>query len=383
MREGWRAVPLGTLIEKRRDFTLVEKDKTYRCAGVQRSGWGLLERGPFDGSTTTFSKLMRLEKDDLVYRTITAFEAPSAVVDINHAGLFVSPQTFPVFRIDRTVLIPDYMKLLTTSPVFHEAMATRCTGSVLRRMTLAVGAFESIPVSLPPLTEQRRIVDLIGAVDEAIDEADAAADSANFAFRSRLRRETTCGAKFLPLTDVSENLDNMRIPVSAKERAQRTGLVPYYGAAGQAGWIDEALWNEPLVCLGEDGNGLLNWQTVPIAYEINGPSWVNNHAHVLRAVGVSVEWLTLTLMHYDIAPLLNDGTRPKLNKGILDQILVRVDSEIGVATITLLALKESSAAAANYATELRSLRTELLAVLLSGKHEIPESYDRFVEGTAA
>ena len=37
--------------------------------------------------------------------------------------------------------------------------------------------------------------------------------------------------------DCIEILDNMRKPVSAKERASRDGDVPYYGATGQAGLL--------------------------------------------------------------------------------------------------------------------------------------------------
>ena len=51
------------------------------------------------------------------------------------------------------------------------------------------------------------------------------------------------------LTDVVDVLDSRRVPVSAKERLRRLGNVPYYGATGQVGYIDEALFNEPLVLL--------------------------------------------------------------------------------------------------------------------------------------
>src|SRR5438552_3370911 len=95
------------------------------------------------------------------------------------------------------------------------------------------------------------------------------------------------------LDDCTENLDNYRIPVKRSDRTSRTGNVPYYGATGQAGWIDRPLCNEELVLLGEDGAPFFE-RNRPKAYLVNGPSWVNNHAHVLRGQAVANRYL----MHF-------------------------------------------------------------------------------------
>ena len=49
------------------------------------------------------------------------------------------------------------------------------------------------------------------------------------------------------LSEIVEVLDRMRRPVSSAERAKRLGVVPYYGANGQTGWINESIFNETLV----------------------------------------------------------------------------------------------------------------------------------------
>ena len=83
------------------------------------------------------------------------------------------------------------------------------------------------------------------------------------------------------LGTVVDILDSQRVPINSEERAKRLGKVPYYGATGQVGWIDDHLFDEELVLLGEDGAPFLE-STKPKAYLIEGRSWVNNHAHVLR-----------------------------------------------------------------------------------------------------
>ena len=49
------------------------------------------------------------------------------------------------------------------------------------------------------------------------------------------------------IEDSIDILDYMRKPVSASERAKRIGDIPYYGATGIAGKIDDYLFDEELV----------------------------------------------------------------------------------------------------------------------------------------
>lgn len=57
---------------------------------------------------------------------------------------------------------------------------------------------------------------------------------------------------------LAECLDKYRKPINAKERETRKGDIPYYGATGQVGWIDDYLTDEELVLLGEDGAPFLS-----------------------------------------------------------------------------------------------------------------------------
>ncbi|HMR94850.1 MAG TPA: restriction endonuclease subunit S [Microthrixaceae bacterium] len=133
------------------------------------------------------------------------------------------------------------------------------------------------------------------------------------------------GWELAELGDVVEVLDSRRVPVNAKERAVRPGDVPYYGATGQVGWIDEALFNEELVLLGEDGAPFLD-PAKPKAYLVDGPSWVNNHAHVLRALdGVTTNrFLRYALDAADYRPHVNGTTRLKLTKKAMCAMPMRV-----------------------------------------------------------
>ena len=121
------------------------------------------------------------------------------------------------------------------------------------------------------------------------------------------------------LNVMAEILDNRRVPVREQDRPP--GPVPYYGANGQQGWIDRALFDEPLILLAEDGGHFDEFESRPIAYRIDGPSWVNNHAHVLRAApGIDQSYLFWCLRNKDIRRWIAGGTRSKLTRGEMEQI---------------------------------------------------------------
>jgi len=124
------------------------------------------------------------------------------------------------------------------------------------------------------------------------------------------------------LEDCVDILDSHRIPINANDREKRisgkepSALYPYYGATGQVGWIDDFLFDEEIILLGEDGAPFLDADKDK-AYLVRGKSWVNNHAHVLKArSGIAIN---LFLMHYlnyfDYQGYVTGTTRLKLNQG--------------------------------------------------------------------
>ena len=125
------------------------------------------------------------------------------------------------------------------------------------------------------------------------------------------------------LDDCCDILDNLRKPVSATERAKRIGDIPYYGATGQAGTIDDYIFDEELVLIGEDGAPFFD-EKKNVAYIINGKSWVNNHAHVLK--GKQNILANKILLHYlnqfDYTGFVGGTTRLKLTQGNLKKINV-------------------------------------------------------------
>lgn len=125
--------------------------------------------------------------------------------------------------------------------------------------------------------------------------------------------------------DCCDILDNLRVPLNAEEREGMQGDIPYYGANGLQGYIDNFIFDEPLILLAEDGGYFDEYETRPIAYRISGKSWVNNHAHILRVKAgypFCQDFIFYSLQHKNITPFIKGGTRAKLNQRELREILI-------------------------------------------------------------
>jgi len=169
-------------------------------------------------------------------------------------------------------------------------------------------------------------------------------------------------------------LDNMRKPVNAKERAKRQGNIPYYGATGIAGTIDDYIFNENLVLLGEDGAPFLD-RNKNVAYEISGKSWVNNHAHVLKAKPqlTSNRFLLHYLNYFNYEGYVGGTTRLKLNQGSLKSIPFpippRAEQDRIVAKLDVLfaQLESINKSLDHIPTLLKNFRQQVLTQAVTGK----------------
>ena len=109
------------------------------------------------------------------------------------------------------------------------------------------------------------------------------------------------------------------------ERSPAAVRYPYFGANGQAGVIDDYLFDEDLILLGEDGVPFLDPMKSK-AYRVRGRSWVNNHAHVLRARLTIADWryVCFALNAVDYDDIVTGSTRLKLTQEAMRRIALPV-----------------------------------------------------------
>jgi type I restriction enzyme S subunit len=237
-------------------------------------------------------------------------------------------------------------------------------------------------INLPPLSEQKRIIDLISSVDFYIEtlqqQLEGTKKSRNAVLHELMSAQ---GDDWVvrKLPEVVEVLDRLRKPINSTEREERKGNIPYYGANGQTGWIDEFIFNEDLVLLGEDAIDFAD-PSARKAYLIQGPSWVNNHAHVLRAdkTVVNSYFLMESLNKVDYSQYVSFGTRSKLTQASMNGIKLLIPPmKIQEKFVDLFEnFDEVIEATQRSIEDSKTLRSGMLSDLLSGEHEIPPTYDK-------
>jgi len=274
-----------------------------------------------------------------------------------------SPDGYAIRTKDPTALLQAFLLYVVASDGFMGFAVENSAGTHSKRVKWS--ALEQYEFALPPVDEQRRIASLLGDSDSLIVAAVEAESVARASLVDlAIRLTTTETAPRRPLGEVVEILNTQRVPVNDAERSKRKGDVPYYGANGQVGTIDAALFNEPLVLLAEDGGRFSEWRSSSVAYRIDGPSWVNNHAHVLRATGIPLGWLYFSLRNMDLTKLIVGTTRTKLNRGALDRITLTIPEDLESRLRVLEGTERLVDAASKYVATCRSLAVRLREVLL-------------------
>ena len=125
-----------------------------------------------------------------------------------------------------------------------------------------------------------------------------------------------------PVRYATTCLDGRRVPLNGDERGRRQGDFPYWGANGVVDGIDDFIFDEPLVLLGEDGAPFFD-KSKSVAFFVTGRIWVNNHIHVLRTEpDFEPRFVAYALNATDYTPWIEGSTRDKLTQDKMGSILL-------------------------------------------------------------
>lgn len=169
MREGWQQTTLGSLLQRK--TTRLGDAKEPRILTVTE-GHGLVDQLEHWGrrvATEDVSKYKVVEPNDVVYNVYLLWNGAIGQNLFGDRGV-----TSPVYEVFSPVMDvePRLLGLILEEPKLREAFDSISIGTIPRRRRAPWQDFLALPVTLPPLDEQRRIVDLVGALDDAIEAAE-------------------------------------------------------------------------------------------------------------------------------------------------------------------------------------------------------------------
>ena len=121
--------------------------------------------------------------------------------------------------------------------------------------------------------------------------------------------------------DLLINRDGERKPVSSAIRSkQENKIYDYYGAAGVIDKVDDYIFDERLLLIGEDGANLLS-RSKDNAFFAEGKYWVNNHAHVLDATDkFLLDYVAIVINAMKLDDYVTGSAQPKLSQDNLNKI---------------------------------------------------------------
>ena len=153
------------------------------------------------------------------------------------------------------VLIPRYLHLfLNSSRAKAELLRIQSTTSGLRNLNISLYLAQSVPV--PPLLEQRRIVEILDQADalrKKRADADAKADRILPALFYKMFGDPTTNAKGLDKKRLGDLIKVRSGNFLPAKNMDPEGQYPVYGGNGINGYHSEYMFEQPVIVLGRVG----------------------------------------------------------------------------------------------------------------------------------
>ena len=268
-----------------------------------------------------------VETDDIVYTKSPLKANPYGIIKVNKGVPGIVSTLYAVYHPLNTV-VPRFVDFYFSNDLrLNKFLKPLVNIGAKHDMKVNNTFVLTGTVVFPPLREQQKIVDFLTILDRRIDVQRKKVEALKkykrgvvSAILSHRIVFSDADGKPYPewtsctLQDAVVFLDGQRKPLESADRARRQGKYPYYGASGIIDYIDDYIFDEPLLLLGEDGANIINRST-PLCFIATGKYWVNNHAHVMRPQnGHNIKFLCELLESLDYTRYNTGTAQPKLNQ---------------------------------------------------------------------
>lgn len=365
----------------------------------------LSQNGELDLSNCSFVSRNEFEifkeyciyKGDILMALTGATLGKTVRVKKNYGTIFQNYRVGKFQPID-TSINKDFLYYLLTSENIQREMLLKINSAA--QGNIGKADFEKIKIKYPEYNFQEKIGKILTTTDGVIEKTQAAIAKYKaikqgmlqdlftrgidittnklrplFEVAPHLYKESKLGMiprewEVLPIASVSENLDGTRIPVKQEDRDKQQEIYPYYGASGIIDYVEDYIFDEPLILLGEDGENVIS-RNLPLAFKVEGKIWVNNHAHVLRPIKsiTTIDYLSEVLESINYSTVVSGTAQPKITQGSLSTILLpipNIDEQI-VMSERIVSINNKLQTEQTYLQKMQSLKKGLMEDLLSGK----------------
>ena len=273
----------------------------------------------------------RFRKDDILYSEIRPKNKRFAYVDFD-ASDYIASTKLMVLRnkgnIDNTFL---YQLLKSNKIINQLQLLAESRSGTFPQITF--NELANVEIEIPNIENQIKISEILTDIDSKIeinnqtnDNLYELGDALYKEYYSKYENELPNGYKYLDLNEVSVNFDSKRKPMSSREREQHKGIYPYYGATSIIDYVDDYIFDDTYLLMGEDGTVKTN-EGYPVLQYIWGKSCINNHTHVLQGTIISTEHLMFALRKKNIETLITGAVQPKINQENMNKIKIIIATD--------------------------------------------------------
>lgn len=147
---------LGDVLELSRQAVTVDGDNTYTSIGIRSFGRGLFHYPPVLGAELSRLRYFRFPSGALAISNIKGWEGAVALTSVQDSECIASNRfLFYAPRNDEVDI--EYLFFFFLTPVGVRLLGKSSPGSADRNRTLGIQAFENTVVSLPDISEQKRV----------------------------------------------------------------------------------------------------------------------------------------------------------------------------------------------------------------------------------
>ena len=248
-------------------------------------------------------------------------------------------QHVAIIRVDESKAVNSYLLYYLQ---WRKSHLLQLASAGATRNALTKGMIEQLEIDLPSLDEQRKVVGILGSIQNKIKLNHEINDNllwqAQALYKDRFIDLKPFNGKMPPdwqlgtVSEIIELHDSKRIPLSSRERANLTKIYPYYGATSVMDYVDRYLFDGIYLLLGEDGT-VVDDKGFPILQYVEGKFWVNNHAHIITGKnGFTVETLYLLFSLTNVRSIVTGAVQPKISQANLNNVSVVIPSKAELST---------------------------------------------------
>ncbi|HFU4203633.1 TPA: restriction endonuclease subunit S [Streptococcus suis] len=335
---------------------------------------------------------------------IISREAPMGVVGIVPEKFKCClGQRLVLLKVDKEKCYPKFLLYaLMSNFVQKQIERVNLTGSIVSNLNIS--SLKDLQINLVTYSQQVDIANCLDLLDQKIalnnqinEELEAMAKTlydywfvqfdfpdengkpykssgGKMVYNDQLKREIPEGWGVKQLGEISICHDSRRVPLSSKDRENKNGIIPYYGATGIMDYIDDFIFEGDYILMAEDGS-VMTSEGKPILQRITGKTWVNNHAHVLEPTNeYSCKLLLLSLKDISVLQIKTGSIQMKITQENMNKILL---PDIGKDLLSkinevLLPIDEKQLKLLKQNQELTQLRDWLLPMLMNGQVKVEE-----------